>query len=93
MTIFYYNSDEITLYEFLNQNQSKINDITLQAIRKCLDSDLQHLDFMKIKPDGQVYTIKRTSFKKFLQSALSYYESVEMYEKCSECVELLKEID
>jgi hypothetical protein len=83
----------MTLYEFLNDNQTKINDVTLEAIKKCLDSDLDELTFMKVKPDNQIYTIRRPAFKKFLNSAISYYEEVEMYEKCSECVDLLKLID
>jgi len=93
MTIFYYNSNETTLYDFLNENQTEINNITIDAIRKCLESDLDELKFMKIQPNDQIYTIKRSAFEKFLKNAKSYYENIEMYEKCSECVKLLRFLD
>jgi len=93
MMIFYYNPDHMSIIEFQHRNREKIHELTIQAIKKCIDSDLDKLSFMKIKPDNEVYVIRRPAFKDSLNKAKSYFESVEMYEKCSECVELLKLID
>jgi len=93
MTIFYYNSDKMDINEFLDRNQEKINEATIEAIKKCIYSDMDQIVYMKIKPDNSKYLIRRPNFKKFLNSAISYYEKEEMYEKCSECLELINLID
>jgi len=93
MKIFYYNPDNTNIYEFQNENKLTIHELTIQAIRECIVSDLDELQFMKIMPTNTIFTVKRHLFKDSLDKAISYFESIEMYEKCPECVELLNLID
>jgi hypothetical protein len=89
MTTLFYNSGKTSLYKFQKDNKEKIFDLTLDAIDECISDELDSLAFLTIQPDNTIYCVNRERFNETIQKAISFYESIEAYEKCSDCILIL----
>ena len=85
----------IELDEVFNCHKSEIYDNLLKEISKgYLDTSLDQVTVVKISINETDYTINlsRDKFIGGLNGAITFYESTEEYEKCSECLKLINAI-
>jgi hypothetical protein len=88
--------DDIELDEVFNQHKIEIYDNLLNSIKaNYLNPKLNEITIVKILIKDTDYTINlsRDKFVSGLNNAITFYEGREEYEKCSECVEIIKEIE
>ena len=82
------------LKEFFDSHRLQISTLTFDAIKRALDEDLTYMPVMKIKVHElplAVITVKRENFDDSLNKCLKNFQEAELYEKCAEIVELLKD--
>ena len=93
MFVFYFNQEEMTIDEFHLRNKRLIHLLTMNAIKECVEKSLEEKAFMIVMPKNEIFTIKKHEFKRSLNNCLIYFENEEMYEECSECLELIRSIN
>jgi hypothetical protein len=82
------------LKEFFDSHRLQISMLTFEAIKRALNEDLTYMPVMKIKVHDlplAVITVKRENFDDSLNKCLKNFQEAELYEKCAEIVELLKD--
>jgi hypothetical protein len=85
----------IELEEVFNLHKSEIYDNLYQSIEKCyLDLSKTEANIIKISINEFDYTINltRDKFINGLEGALTYYESIEEYEKCAKCLAIINNL-
>jgi hypothetical protein len=82
------------LKDFFDSHRLQISLLTFDAIKKAMDENLMYMPVMKIKVHElplAVITVKRDNFDDSLNKCLRNFQEAELYEKCAEIVELLKD--
>ena len=85
----------ITIDEVFSQNKSIIYDNVLKKIGEShLDQSVTEVKVITITINKVEYsiTLGRDKFIASLENAISFYESVEEYEKCQECLNIISDI-
>ena len=86
---------EITLEEVFQQNKILIYDRVLLAIKKSYkELDIDETPIVQISINEVEYSIKLSKDKYLgaLEGAISFYEKIEEYEKCQQCLDIIKEL-
>jgi hypothetical protein len=87
-------ADPSEMRAFLDENKIQISMLTLDAVKKALDSDSLYMPVMRIKMGDlplAVITVKREHFDTTLQKCLDNLQEAEEYEACAEIVKLMKD--
>lgn len=86
---------EITLEEVFSQNKSFIYDKVITAIGKSYkDLKINETPIIQISINEIEYSINlnRDKYLGALESAISFYEKTEEYEKCQLCLNIISEL-
>jgi hypothetical protein len=86
---------DIELDQVFNHHKIEIYDNLLQSIKdNYLNSKNIEITVVKISINELDYTINlsRDKFINGLEGALSFYESIEEYEKCAECLKIINSL-
>jgi len=85
---------DITLEQVFSEYRTEIYDNLVQAIRENLEEELDQVTVLVVGINSIDYTVNLTKdkFESSLKSAISYYEKLELYEKCEECLDLLNKL-
>jgi hypothetical protein len=80
----------ITLDEIFENHKKIIYDSLIESIQEDLENPSSQVTVIKITVNEKEYTINlgRDRFLKSLDRARLFYETLEDYEKCQECVNL-----
>lgn len=80
----------ITLDEIFENHKKIIYDSLIESIQEDLENPSSQVTIIKIAVNEKEYTINlgRNRFLKSLNSARIFYETLEDYEKCQDCVNL-----
>ena len=87
---------EIGLDDVFNRHKIEIYDNLLKSIKEhYLDLNNTEVTVVKISINSMDYTINlpREKFVSGLEGAISFYESCEEYEKCAECLIIIKALN
>ena len=81
-----------TFDDIFRDHKSEIYESLIKIIKDSLDQD--KVTVMIIQLNSKEYSINLTQdkYEKSLNNALSHFESLEEYEKCQECVDLLNSL-
>lgn len=82
------------LKEFFDTHRLQISTLTFDAIKRALDEDLTYMPVMKVKVHDlplAVITVRRENFDDSLNKCLKNFQEAELYEKCAEIVQLLRD--
>jgi hypothetical protein len=92
----FYFSNEDDEKDFLKNRKWLIHSLIIESIKKSISENLESIVvFRIINPVSNFIMtseIKKSDWLGSLEKSLSYYESVEEYEKCEEIIELIKKI-
>jgi hypothetical protein len=86
---------DIELNEVFNCHKIEIYNNLLNEIKNhYLDEDRDQVTVIKISINETDYTINlsRDKFVSGLEGAITFYESIEEYEKCAECLSIINSI-
>jgi hypothetical protein len=86
---------DIELDEVFNSHKIEIYDNLLQSIKQNYsDESNSTITIVKISINETQYTIdlSRDKFISGLEGAINFYESLEEYEKCAECLAIITEL-
>lgn len=95
MKDFYFsnNDDE---REFLKSKKWMIHSLIFDSVKKAFEEDLEVITVFRIINPISNYVmttdIRKTDWEGSLKKSLSFFESIEEYEKCKEIKDLLKNI-
>ena len=86
---------------FFERESSTLITLLFSACKKGIEDDLLNIPVFRLfvltgESDSMPYVtmvIKRDSFEITLQKCIEHYESLEQYEKCKECVDLIKKLN
>lgn len=88
-------SGEITLEEVFNEHKSIIYDSVVTSIKEnMLTQSEKDVPIIRITINKVEYSINlgRDKFERSLNQAIAFYEGLEEYEKCQDCLELKQKI-
>lgn len=86
---------DITLDQVFNQHKSTIYDRLVEEIKLVYeDSSINEITVIHIELNSVEYSINltRNKFISGLESAISFYENVEEYEKCQICLNIITQL-
>lgn len=86
---------EVSLEEIYNQNKELIySSFITEIIKVKNDTSIKHIEVLEFKRDDVRFVIdlKRDQFKDALNKAIEYFLSVEAYERCTECKDLINDL-
>lgn len=89
-------SGDITIDQVFDQYKVEIYDNVVKSIKDSLKSEIQtEISVLMLAINGQEYSVSltRDKFVKGLTGALLFYESIEEYEKCQECLNIINSLD
>lgn len=87
---------DITIDEIFKDHKFEIYEIVLKSIKESyLKSEITELNVVKIYTQSKSHTINlaRNKFIAILESCIEFFEPLEEYEKCQECIDLICEIE
>ena len=87
---------EISLEEVYSQNRDLIYDSLVKSIQGVyLDPKINDIQVVKIEINNLEYSIKldRNKFVVALENVIAFYEELEEYEKCQNCLDIITELN
>lgn len=88
--------ENVTLDDVFNSHQLLIYDQVLTAIHENYqDPSVDDVSVIKITIGNYEYKINlsRQRFEECLRNAISFYESIEAYEKCKTCKDIITDLE
>lgn len=79
----------LNYYEFNNALFKE----TINAVRDGIIKKRKQVTLFDLQGSGYQIDLKKENWKPSLQSALKFFETKEEFEKCAECINLIKLID
>lgn len=88
---------DISLYEAINSSLYDIYSYAIIEIKKNIDiniNELKEIKVVKIKINDTDFIISMNTYKilSILNDAMYFFESIEEYEKCQECLTLINKL-
>lgn len=88
--------EDISINQILKDYESEIYDSILNSVKENFKkSEKSEVNVVNITTQTRNYTINltREKFIKWLNKCIAFFETLEEYEKCQECVNIIKEIE
>jgi hypothetical protein len=87
-------SEDFTIDQIFESHKVEIYDTILDSIRSTYQSDPDQISILTISTSSKEYSINLTSdkFESSLEKCIVFFESIEYYEKCQECLDILNDL-
>ena len=88
-------SEDVTIDQLFSDYKSEIYVNVLESIKENYKkSEIKEIKVVKISTKSEEYSIDlaRDKFTTVLKRCISHFESLEDYEKCQECMDIIKDI-
>jgi hypothetical protein len=86
---------DVTIDQLFNDYKTEIYDNVLASIKENYKKDeMDEINVVKISTQSKEYLINltRDKFVAMLERCISYFEPLEEYEKCQDCIDIIDEI-
>lgn len=84
--------DEQDAIEFFNDNEGLVYNRIVQAVEEGLTTQQSSIRLFELNGTGVYFTSESKDWKRGLEKAIDYFVSVEEYERCITCKQLLSKL-